>query len=74
MPRLTFFRGMPEWAKCNNMALHENKFELLVHKHSSQSSLFELPFTMLTQTYQVSSGNILLPTETVKDLGVMVTS
>ena len=63
-----------EWAKCNNMALHENKFELLVHKHSSQSSLFELPFTMLTQTYQVSSGNILLPTEAVKDLGVMVTS
>ena len=29
---------------------------------------------MLTQTYQVSSGNILLPTEAVKDLGVMVTS
>ncbi|KAL5270243.1 hypothetical protein ACHWQZ_G001096 [Mnemiopsis leidyi] len=63
-----------EWAKCNNMALNENKFELLVHKHSSQSALFELPFTVLTQTYQVSSGSIILPSESVKDLGVMVSS
>ena len=61
-----------KWAKENNMALHEDKFELMVHKHCPQNSLFEHPFAILDQTYQVSSGNMLFPTETVKDLGVIV--
>ena len=63
-----------KWAKCNNMALHEDKFELLVHKHSSQNALDHLPFAILGQTYQVSDGNLLYPTNTVKDLGVIVST
>jgi len=63
-----------KWAKENNMALHEDKFELMVHKHCPQNSLFEHPFAILDQTYQVSSGNMLFPTETVKDLGVIVSA
>ena len=62
------------WAKCNNMALHEDKFELLVHKLSSQNALDHLPFAILGQTYQVSDGNLLYPAKTVKDLGVIVST
>ena len=42
-------------AKCNNMALHEDKFELLVHKHFSQNALDHLPFAILGQTYAIKS-------------------
>ena len=63
-----------EWAKCNNMALHEDKFELLVHRHCPNDSLFDHPFAIQNQTYEVSSGNMLYPTQTVKDLGVTVSS
>jgi len=63
-----------KWAKCNNMVLHEDKFELLVHKHRPNSSLSDYPFAILDQTYQVSGGNMLYPAETVKDLGVIVSA
>ena len=62
------------WAKTNNMALHEDKFELLIHKHCPQSTLFDVPFNILAQTYQVSSGNILYPSQVVKDLGIMLSA
>ena len=60
------------WAKCNNMALHEDKFELLVHRHCPKNSLFDHPFAIQAQTYEASHGNMLYPTQTVKDLGVTV--
>ena len=63
-----------KWAKCNNMALHEDKFELLVHKHCPQNTLLDHPFAILTQVYQVSDGNMLYPSKMVKDLGVMVSA
>ena len=44
------------WAKENNMALHEDKFELLVHKHCPQSLIHELPFVCDVATYQVSKA------------------
>ena len=59
------------WAKRNNMVLHEDKFELLVHRGNPNESLYELPFVCQTQTYKVSGGNMLYPTDQVKDLGVM---
>ena len=62
------------WAKSNNMAIHVDKFELLVHKHSSQNALDHLPFAILVQSYQVSDGNLLYPAKTVKDLGVIVST
>ena len=63
-----------QWAKCNNMALHEDKFELLVHRHSPNDCLADHPFAIQTQTYEVSSGNMPYPTQTVKDLGVTVSA
>ena len=54
------------------MVLHEDKFELLVHRGNPNESLYELPFVCQTQTYQVSGGNMLYPTDQVKDLGVIV--
>ena len=63
-----------QWAKRNNMALHEDKFELLVHRHRHNNSLSNYPFAILDQTYQVSDGNMLYPAEAVKDLGVIVSS
>ena len=39
-----------ESAKCNNMALHEEKFELLVQRHCPKSSLFNHPFSIQSQT------------------------
>ena len=58
--------------KCNNMALHEDKFELLVHKHCPHSLLYELPFSCEFMTYQTSAGDLLFPCSRVKDLGVNV--
>ena len=62
------------WARCNNMSLHEDKFELLLHKHCPRNSLQDHPFAILTQTYQVSHGNMLYPTDAVKDLGVLISA
>ena len=58
----------------NNMVLHEDKFELLVHRGNPNESLYELPFVCQTQTYKASGGNMLYPTDQVKDLGVIVSS
>ena len=60
------------WARENNMALHEDKFELLVHKANPNNSLYELPFVCQSQAYSVSNGNMLHPVDSVKDLGVSV--
>ena len=60
--------------KGNNMVLHEDKFELLVQRGNPNESLYELPFVCQTQTYKVSGGNMLYPTDQVKDLGVIVSS
>ena len=61
-------------AKRNNMVLHEDKFELLVHRGNPNESLYELPFVCQTQTYKVLGGNMLYPTDQVKDLEVIVSS
>ena len=63
-----------DWAKRNNIVLHEDKFELLVHRGNPNESLYELPFVCQTQTSKVSGGNMLYPTDQVKDLGVIVSS
>ena len=63
-----------EWSRCNNMMLHEQKFELLNHLHNSKSSCSELPFYSEALVYKVSCDNTLYPVEDVRDLGVMVSS
>ena len=62
------------WAKENNMALHEDKFEYIVHKWKPTSSFYELPFVAQQFSYSVSSGKTLYPVELVKDLGITVSS
>ena len=62
------------WAKQNNMALHEDKFELMVHKHCPGSALYQLPFIADQMSYTVSTGDVLYPVNELKDLGVIVSS
>ena len=63
-----------EWAHCNNMKLHEQKFELLNHLHNRRNHSSELPFYVETLLYKVSGEDTLYPVEHVRDLGVMVSS
>ena len=54
------------------MQLHEDKFDLIVHKANNSSVLGHLPFTVESYTYTVSSGDILYPVDQLKYLGVIV--
>ena len=63
------------WSLHNNMKLHEDKFELMVHRHNPKNPLYELPFvTSEVMSYSVSSGDSLQPTRMLRDLGVTVSS
>ncbi len=62
------------WAKQNNMKLHEDKFELLVHKSNPNFVFNQLPFALDHMSYQISSGETLYPADSLRDLGVQVTS
>ena len=50
--------------------LYEDKFELMVHKDSPQSLLYELPFTADEMSYKVSTGDVLYPESHVKVIGI----
>ena len=54
------------------MALHEDKFEYIFHRHSPNSLLLHQPFFSEHFVYTVSSGRQLRPVSTLKDLGVTV--
>ena len=45
-----------KWAGENNMTLHEDKFEYIVHRHSPNSLILQLPFISELFVYTVSSG------------------
>ena len=62
------------WAKRNNMQLHEQKFELLVHRAGRAISLEMLPFTSHLYTYEVSKEVWVSPSNEVKDLGVRISA
>lgn len=62
------------WSKSNNMLLHEDKFELIVHKHRPTSSIYELPFVSEQMMYEISNGELITPVDVLKDLGVTVSS
>ena len=59
-----------KWAKSNNMALHEDKFELLSYRTPRSKLLQELPMTAEWEQYTTSSGQDILPSNKVIDLGV----
>ena len=56
------------------MTLHEDKFEYIVHRHSPNSLILQLPFISELFVYTVSSGRQLRPVSELKDLGVTVSS
>ena len=62
------------WSRSNNMKLHEDKFDLLVHRSRRNDTLNELPFMTEWMTYYVSNGNELHPVNNLRDLGVTVSS
>ena len=63
-----------KWSKENNMQLHEDKFELTSHWTTPDTSLLQLSFIVYeTVTYSISSGDKIVPVQTVRDLGVTIT-
>ena len=62
------------WAKTNNMQLHEQKFELLVHRAGPATSLDCMPFASELYSYVVSEGVVLSPTAELRDLGVRISA
>ena len=62
------------WSKKNNMALHEDKFELLTHRSNIHNLLLDLPFYNDVNSYSVSSGKILYPADCLRDLGIAVSA
>lgn len=66
-----------QWASANNMALHEEKFELLQYSSSLSSArtlLDILPFNQYARVYQTSEDHTLSPADQVQDLGVRMSS
>ena len=55
-----------QWAERNNMKLNEDKYELMVHRHSRSEVLRRHAM------YYTSSGERLLPSDQLRDLGVTV--
>ena len=56
------------------MKLHEDKFELMIHKSNKNNMFDELPFVSEYMMYTVSDGNQLQPVHSLRDLGVTVSS
>ena len=69
-----YLENIINWSKCNNMMLHEHKFDLIVHKYQPKSNIYELPFVTELISYKVSSGEYKTPTDTLKDLCITVSS
>ena len=65
--------SVAEWARYNNMALNEDKYELLTHLHNQNAIIHEFPFAIMDFTYTLSNGKILYPHDQLKDLGIEVT-
>ena len=62
------------WSKENNMMLHEQKFELMVHKANPNSIGLQLPFSPELYYYDISNSFQLEATDSLRDLGVRITS
>ena len=63
-----------KWAGENNMTLHEDKFEYIVHRRSPNSLILQLPSVSELIVLTVFSGRQLRPVSELKDLGVTVSS
>ena len=63
-----------QWTSDNNMVLHENKFEYINHSTGDAKLLKQLPFTSEYYQYKTPNGATLSPIESVRDLGVLISS
>ena len=63
-----------KWSGENNMALHEDKFELMCYRASSSKLLQALPFADEFCQYETPAGFTMTPKPVVKDLGVQLSS
>ena len=63
-----------EWSTINNMELHDKKFEVLSYSLNGSKSLRQLPFYPENIEYSTPGGHVIEPKETVRDLGVHVSS
>ena len=56
------------------MELNQRKFELLIHLSVTNPLLHELPFCPELYNYEVANNIMVEPTDSLRDLGVIVTS
>ena len=61
-----------QWALQNNMQLNETKFEVINYKLNKSLLLRELPFS--NEDYSLTNGETIEPTQTVRDLGVLLSN
>ena len=62
------------WSKRNNMKLHSQKFELMIHRANPVGMASELPFHIHHHAYQLPCGSTLYETSNLRDLGVQVSA
>ena len=62
------------WSMKNNMELNGDKFEVLNYSLNKSRLLRELPFTNRFLQYHLSDGTVIEPSNTVKDLGVLLSN
>jgi hypothetical protein len=53
------------WLRSNNMHLHKQKSELVIHKHKPDDLLQELPLSPLTMSYTSSTGEALYSSKNI---------
>ena len=63
-----------QWALQNNMQLNETKFEVINYKLNKSLLLRELPFSNEDYSYSLTNGDTIEPTQTVRDLGVLLSN
>ena len=63
-----------QWSTENNMILHQDKFEYISHSTGEAKLLKQLPFTAEYHQYTTPNGTTLSPTETIRDLGILISS
>ena len=56
------------------MQLNESKFEVLNYKLNHCQVLREFPFSSENYVYRLTNGDIIEPAQTVRDLGVLLSS
>ena len=63
-----------EWSNINNMELHKKKFEVVSYPLNGSTVMRQLPFYPLSVEYRTPQGHTISPQDTVRDLGVYVSS